>query len=109
MIIMFNHLVFLEPYSQPRNITIPEGHLGVFECSSPDSRPIPMVSWYNSTNHPITTGGRFFVSPLGTLYIREVITTDSGTYYCSLSNTAGIAVLSATLEVLNRTIDGGNI
>lgn len=96
-------IVFIPPKAS--NISIPAGNLAAFKCASLKSRPIPMAVWYTDSFQPITSGGRYLVSPLGTLYIREVTLNDSGIYYCSLSNIIGEAVVAVQLDVIDKTIN----
>ena len=63
------------------------------------------MNWFNGDLDPITSGERYLISPLGTLYIREVVPSDSGMYYCRLNNSAGEAMVGARLQVINETIN----
>ena len=86
------------------SITIPKGHLAVFECTSPNSKPIPDIVWFDS-NGPIVNEGKYFVSSSGSLYIRDVSANEIGEYSCTTNNTAGSATASAQLEIVNTTMD----
>ena len=102
---MIHASVFVESV-QSQTLVIPEGHIAVFECSSPNSRPTPDISWYNDTSgKPIISGERFLISPLGTLFIRDTTIRDSGRYTCNLTNPAGGASATFELQVIDTSVN----
>ena len=91
----------------PSNLSIPEGQMAAFECSGAASKPRPSVTWYKDSAQ-INNGSdpRVLVSELsGTLFIRDVQSSDAGIYHCVVANVVGeITSRKASLTVLSSEI-----
>lgn len=95
-------------------MTIPIGQIAVLECQSGLSLPFPTITWTytnSSGSYPINQLDpiRYHITPLDTLYIREVTVHDSGVYLCTASNVAGNMSASALLNVTTEPLINGKI
>ena len=104
------YLVLPELTISPVNLTISKGQIAVFQCQA-TGFPTPNITWYYSINNQLKEleDSRVFVSLLNTLYIRETVVNDSGTYVCIASNIVGEISSSATLTVVNGPISSGKL
>ncbi|XP_072289994.1 peroxidasin homolog [Eucyclogobius newberryi] len=71
---------------QPVNVTVKNGDNVTVTCRPPDSRPPAHVSWFKN-NQLLTPSADVYVLPRGDLHFRRVREDDSGSYFCSASNT----------------------
>ena len=94
----------------PVNLTISKGQLAAFQCQA-TGLPTPNITWYYSIDNQLKEleDSRSFVSPLNTLYIREAVVNDSGTYVCIASNIVGEISTNAILTVVGGAISSGKL
>lgn len=94
----------------PVNLTISKGQLAAFPCQA-TGLPTPNITWYYSIDNQLKElqDSRAFVSPLNTLYIREAVVNDSGTYVCVASNIVGEISTNTTLTVVDGAISSGKL
>ena len=85
------------------NQTLPLGTEAEFPCEAKGT-PEPLVTWsFNGVPIDTEKSGRHSISPLGTLRIIKLVTTDSGLYTCTASSIAGTTQWSASLDVHKAT------
>ena len=102
------HLVLPEFTISPVNLIISKGQIAAFQCQV-TGLPTPNITWYYSINNQLKEleDSRVFISLLNTLYIREAVVNDSGTYVCVASNIVGEISTNAILTVVNGAISSG--
>ncbi|XP_013413706.1 Down syndrome cell adhesion molecule homolog, partial [Lingula anatina] len=97
-------------------IKLQEGHTVELPCTA-TGYPLPRYSWTKDGTAVVTDQSKVFQRG-GNLVIRNVVTSDSGTYICTASNTLGSktaatqltisAPLSVSVTPTRQTIDGGD-
>ncbi|KAL4238992.1 hypothetical protein ACF0H5_003696 [Mactra antiquata] len=65
--------------------------------------PPPTVTW-EKMGRPLTTGGNVFISSDGQLTIRNVTTSDTGTYTCIVSNTEEKIETATSVQVVRKVM-----
>ncbi|XP_076858117.1 matrix-remodeling-associated protein 5 [Brachyhypopomus gauderio] len=99
------HISALPPMiqqSKEENYSISEGQTVHIHCSAKGA-PIPAIRWVTASGMQIRPSqfinGNLFVFPNGTLYIRNSVEKDSGTYKCVALNAVGSDKRSVSLLV----------
>ncbi|XP_042213023.1 protein sax-3-like isoform X2 [Homarus americanus] len=83
------------------NQTLPLGTEGEMPCEARGT-PEPTVVWERA-GKPITPDDRISITPLGTLRIKELKTSDTDVYTCSAKSEAGETTWTASLIVAKPT------
>jgi len=83
----------------PTNLIVGTGASATFRVSGATGSPAPLYSWQRD-GAPLTNSGRISGANTATLTITSCAATDTATYSCLVSNIAGVAVGTATLNVL---------
>lgn len=87
----------------PKNRVVAAGQIAGFECGTIDFSPPFELTWFkDSVQLSVANDPRRHVTPeTGTLFIRNVESSDAGTYYCMVSNAAGM--LTSMMASLSLT------
>ena len=90
--------------SPPRSLEVAASQLAGFQCdASSDFTPPYTVQWFKGDVEvlPQSDARLHFVNETGTLFIRDVKSSDAGTYSCVVTNAAGSSRSSANLTVVS--------
>ena len=93
---------------QPQDVDLPGGQIAAFECRAEKARPEPTIVWYRGSTLLVSDGAKINVSELtGTLFIRDIRSSDAGSYHCVASNVAGaVESRQASLSVVAENVTG---
>lgn len=89
----------------PNDIEVTAGKTVRLECSA-KGEPPPQIAWQKDggSDFPAARERRMQVMPSDDiLMILDVKTTDSGVYFCTARNLAGVIVANATLTILGMS------
>uniref|UniRef100_A0A3Q0KTG6 Axon guidance protein n=1 Tax=Schistosoma mansoni TaxID=6183 RepID=A0A3Q0KTG6_SCHMA len=93
----------------PDDLTVNEGETAVFHCIAA-GHPLPSIYWELPDKTPIFPGdqtinefhnGKHYLTPEGSLEVRDVRQKDSGKYQCTAHSSIDTIHTSATLHVIN--------
>ncbi|CAI2730960.1 unnamed protein product [Schistosoma spindalis] len=93
----------------PDDLTVNEGETAVFHCIAA-GHPLPAIYWELPDKTPIFPGdqtinefhnGKHYLTPEGSLEVRDVKQKDSGKYQCTAHSSIDTIHTSATLHVIN--------
>ncbi|CAH8586861.1 unnamed protein product [Schistosoma curassoni] len=93
----------------PDDLTVNEGETAVFHCVAA-GHPLPAIYWELPDKTPIFPGdqtinefhnGKHYLTPEGSLEVRDVRQKDSGKYQCTAHSSIDTIHTSATLHVIN--------
>ncbi|TNN12856.1 Roundabout 2 [Schistosoma japonicum] len=97
----------------PDDLTINEGETAIFHCIAA-GHPMPAIYWELPDKTPIFPGdqtingfhdGKHYLTPEGSLEVRDVRQRDSGKYQCTAHSSIDTIHTSATLHVNKKKID----
>ncbi|CAH8525846.1 unnamed protein product [Schistosoma turkestanicum] len=93
----------------PDDLTVNEGETAIFHCIAA-GHPMPAIYWELPDKTPIFPGdqtingfhnGKHYLTPEGSLEVRDVRQKDSGKYQCTAHSSIDTIHTSATLHVIN--------
>jgi len=93
----------------PKPLVVAASQLAGFQCDpSNDFTPPYTVEWFkdNATIASLNNSRILVVEETGSLFIREVQSSDAGSYTCVVENDAGLAQSSTTLTVTSEALLG---
>ncbi|KAM4700847.1 roundabout homolog 2 isoform 14-T14 [Discoglossus pictus] len=82
----------------PANQTLAVDGMAVLKCKA-TGEPMPVISWLKEGFNFMGRDTRLSIQDQGTLIIKSLKTTDSGTYTCVATSSSGETTWSAVLEV----------
>ena len=88
--------------SSPQSINVTTTQLAGFQCNANDFSPPYQITWYRESAKVSPVPGHVHMVPeTGTLFVRNVRNSDSGSYRCTVTNPAGsVDSESAQLNVM---------